>query len=121
MCIWWQGTDDKPSEAEVEVELNKEYLNIRATPQEIQVALTALQAGEISFETWYNLLQTGGWAREGVDAETERETIDEAKTAMPEPAIDPALSPSDVPPTPQPKKKTITGSDGQVKYVISEE
>jgi len=67
----------------VNVELNKEYLNVRATPQEIQVALTALQAGEMSFATWYNLLVTGGWAREGVDAAQEQTDIANAKGAPP--------------------------------------
>lgn len=92
ICVWWDGTDTMPSEAEVEVELNKEYLNIRATPQEIQVGLTALQAGEISFETWYNLLVTGGWAREGITAEQEQTAIKTEKATVPEPDIDPNLS-----------------------------
>jgi len=81
ICVWWQGTDTRPNEAKVSVALNKEYLNVRATPQEIQVALTALQSGEMSFETWYNLLVTGGWAREGVNAEQERKDIDTRKPA----------------------------------------
>lgn len=95
MCLWWQGTDAKVSDTEVTVELNKEYLDIRATPQEIQVALTALQAGEISFETWYELLQTGGWAREGVTAEDEQKAIKTAKSLRPEPKLDPELSPDE--------------------------
>lgn len=94
MCIWWAGTDDKPVDADVNVELNKEYLNIRATPQEIQVALTALQAGEISFDTWYDILQKGGWAREGVTSEDEQKTIAKQKPRAPEPVEDPALSPA---------------------------
>ncbi|HUW57621.1 MAG TPA: hypothetical protein VMZ92_13360, partial [Planctomycetota bacterium] len=60
---------EKPADTEVGVELNKEYLNVRATPQEVQVALTALQAGEISYETWWHLLATGGW---GARASTPR-------------------------------------------------
>ena len=124
ICVWWQGTDAaKPSDTEVEVELNKEYLQIRATPPEIQVGLTALQAGEISFETWYNLLQTGGWAREGVTSEDEQKQIQTEKDLVPEPTIDPNLSPGEpVPaPPPGPKKKVVTGPDGKVKYTISEE
>lgn len=85
ICIWWQGTDKTPQVVKAAVTLNKEYLNIRATPQEIQVALTALQAGEMSFETWYNLLTTGGWAREGVNAEQERKDIDTRVLPDPEP------------------------------------
>jgi hypothetical protein len=108
ICVWWQGTDATPTDADVSVELNKEYLDVRATPQEIQAALTALQAGEISFETWYDLLQSGGWAREGVDVETEQRDIAKRKVDVSAPAIDPNLSPSDVVPPPAPTKKVIT-------------
>jgi len=120
ICVWWQSTEAKPSDAVVKVELNKEYLNIRATPQEIQVALTALQAGEMAFETWYNILQTGGWAREGVTAEDEQKAIKTAKELEPEPRIDPELSPNEPPPSGV-KKKVIRNADGSVKYQISEE
>jgi hypothetical protein len=123
IVAWWTGLEDQPLDTEVGVELNKEYLDIKATPQEIQVALTALQAGEISFETWWNLLTTGGWGREGIDAAAERKAIQEDRALDPEPAIDPLLSPGDPVPgqPPTPKKKTITGPDGKVKYVVQEE
>lgn len=90
-CAWWAASDAKsPSETEVNVELNKEYLQIRAQPQEIQTALTALQAGEMAFETWYALLQSGGWAREGVDAATEQADINKRKVDTNEPPADPS-------------------------------
>lgn len=72
IVVWWAGTVPTPQDAPVTVELNKEYLSVRASPQEIQVALTALQSGEISFATWYNLLMIGGWTREGITAEQEK-------------------------------------------------
>jgi hypothetical protein len=94
ICVWWQGVDTTPADADANVELNKEYLDVRATPQEMQVNLTMLQAGEISYETFYNLLQTGGWAREGVTAEDEQKAIATGKKLPPEPAINPELSPA---------------------------
>jgi len=97
ICLWWEGTDAQPGDTEVDVELNKEYLNIRATPQEVQVALTALQAGEISFETWYNILQSGGWAREGVDSAAEQKDIATRQVSVVEP---PNPASGDVPPPP---------------------
>lgn len=93
IAVWWLGTNAKPSDTEVVVALNKEYLNIRATPQEIQTALTALQAGEMSFETWYALLASGGWAREGVDVEQEQKDIAKRKIDVTEPTLDPSLQP----------------------------
>lgn len=95
ICVWWQTTDTLPSDSEANVELNKDYLDVRATPQEMQVALTMLQAGEISYETFYNLLRTGGWAREGVDAAQEQKDIATRKALTPEPPLDPMLSPPD--------------------------
>lgn len=97
MCVWWDGTEAHVIDAPVTVELNKEYLDIRASPQEVQVALTALQAGEISYETWYDLLQTGGWSREGVDVDQEQKDIAKRKALEPEPAINPELSPKEPP------------------------
>ncbi|KKL53762.1 hypothetical protein LCGC14_2272220, partial [marine sediment metagenome] len=75
IVVWWAGTDAKPKDAGVNVELNKEYLNVKASPEEVRVALTALQAGEMSFETWYHFLEVGGWTREGVTVEDERLAI----------------------------------------------
>lgn len=121
MVAWWVGTEEKPVDTPVNVELNKEYLNVKATPQEVQVALTALQAGEISFETWWEFLSTGGWGREGIDAAAERAEIDKQKALVPEPVLDPALSPSDTPAAPSKKSRTVTGPDGAVKYKITED
>lgn len=90
IAVWWQTTDATPTAAEAEVELNKEYIDVRASAQEIQVALTALQAGEMSFETWYNLLATGGWAREGIDAQQEQKDIATRKLDIRVPA-DPGI------------------------------
>jgi Domain of unknown function (DUF4055) len=96
VVAWWAGTEEKPEDTEVGVELNKEFLNIKAMPAEMQVALTALQAGEMSFETWYNLLVTGGWAREGVDADQEEKDIKKRKALEPpDPGADPSENPDD--------------------------
>jgi hypothetical protein len=116
---WWAGVETMLTDAKGKVELNKEYLNVKASPQEIQVALTALQAGEISFETWWNLITTGGWGREGIDAAAERAAITKDKALAPEPVVDPDLSPDD--PRPAPRRKTIRGPNGEVKYQIEEE
>lgn len=112
---WWAGIDARPVDTKVKVELNKEYLNIKASAQEVQVALTMLQSGEISYETWYAFIQTGGWAREGIDAATERKAISEDAVRS-GPELDPE-------PEPEPKrvKKTVKDALGNVKYEIEEE
>lgn len=122
IVAWWSGAPGAtPSDVDVNVELNKEFTNVKADATEVQTALTALQAGEISFATWWNLITTGGWGREGIDAEAERKAIAEDKALAPEPAVDPNLStpdPNAAPPAP--KKKTVTDAAGNVKYVIAE-
>lgn len=104
MFFWWAGTEQKPKDTGVEVELNKEFLNTKAQPQEIQTMLTALQAGEISYETWYEFLRAGGWTRDGVTVEDEKKAIAERKKERmaQEPPLDPELSPND--PALPPKK-----------------
>jgi hypothetical protein len=88
ISVWWQGTDATPEDTEANVELNKEYLDVRASPQEVQVMLTALQAGEISFETWYAFLTSGGWSREGIDAAQEQKDIASRQIDTTEPLAD---------------------------------
>jgi len=112
---WWTGTEDKPADTEASVELNKEYLNIKASSQDIQAALQSLQEHKISYATWYNILKTGGWTREGISPE------DELKSIEAEIAEEKKNNPEPQPPVVPPKKKTITGPDGAVKYQVTEE
>jgi hypothetical protein len=99
IVVWWKGTDAKPVDVKVDVELNKEYNTIKLSAQEMTAALQALQADEISFETWYNILVTGGWAREGVTPENELKSIEKrisdkkAREPKPDPAIVPPARP----------------------------
>lgn len=124
IIAWWIGTDAKPIDATANVELNKDYLNVKASAQEVQVALTALQAGEISFKTWYNFLATGDWVRQDVSDDEEQTEIDQQKKLSAVPAEDPSLSPPDpaavaaATAAAAPKTKTIKDANGNVKYSI---
>ena len=89
IMTWWTTTADVPADTDVTVELNKEYLNVKASAQEITAALQALQAGKISFETWWNILMTGGWGREGIEASDEQDAIAEDKKKNPAPEVKP--------------------------------
>ena len=73
---WWVGLEKEPADVDASVELNKEFLAIKMQPAELQSLTMALQAGEISHETyWFNLTQ-GGIARPGITSEEERAEID---------------------------------------------
>jgi len=75
MIAWWMGTEAKPEEIDVTLELNKDFQNVKATSADIQTALAAVQAGKISYETFWHLILTGGWGRDGVTAEQELKQI----------------------------------------------
>ena len=81
---WWTGVEEEVDDVPVHVELNKAIISVKAKPEEITVALTALQAEEISYATFWEILVEGGWAREGVTAEEEQLEISRQITPEPE-------------------------------------
>jgi len=72
---WWVGTEATPADVEASVELNKDFLSVKASPEEVKALLLAWQSDAISFETLYFGLQGGEWARPGVSAEDELAAI----------------------------------------------
>jgi hypothetical protein len=71
---WWAaGAGPIPLDARVAV--SDEFFVVRAQPAEIQAALLAVQADAMSFESFYHLLEQGGWTRPGVTAAQERHLI----------------------------------------------
>lgn len=104
--VWWFArTGDMP--LDVHVTLATEFFQLRATPDEVRAALFAVQAGKMSFKTFYYVLERGGWARKGVTAEDElREIESEAPPEPPEPEpgtlLPPAPGAGGVPPPPPP-------------------
>ena len=82
---WWDGLDAKPLDVPVKVELNKDFLQVKAQPQEVQTALATLQAGEISYKTFWNILTEGGWARYGVTDVEEKDEINREPEQLPPP------------------------------------
>lgn len=87
---WWVGADVSPAKVTASVELNKEFFQVRAQSDEVLAAVTALQADAISFETFYDILQRGGWEREGVTYEQEQGDIQKAVAAADAKAADKA-------------------------------
>jgi hypothetical protein len=72
---WWLGGETLVQDVDAKVELNKQFLKVQASPEEVKTLLTELQADAISYETFYARLQAGGWTREGVTAEEEQQEI----------------------------------------------
>lgn len=81
---WWTGLEERPVDVPVTVNFNKAFVSVKAKPEEIKVALLALQGDEISFATFWEIMVEGGWAREGITAEEERLEISRQAELIPE-------------------------------------
>lgn len=70
--VWWGGGEM----ADATVEINRDVIDTTATPEELTAWTAALQSGAISYDTYYYLLQRADITRPDVDADEEREGID---------------------------------------------
>lgn len=77
MHAWWFGTeaDPDPSKVKASVELNKDFLNIRMSAEELKALVMGWQAEGYSYETLHDNLVRGGVMRPGVTAEEEQKAI----------------------------------------------
>lgn len=90
---WWFGAGidlkapkSDPSKIEASIEFNKEFFGVKISAPDLATLLAMLQAETISYKTFYQALQTGGFSRDGVDSDQELEDIDEdADRFAPEP------------------------------------
>ena len=71
--VWWESGGGIP--LDLRVELANEFFTMRATADEVKTALLLYQSDGITFETFYEQLQKGGWTRAGVTAEQEQRAI----------------------------------------------
>ena len=55
--------------------LSREFFAAKMDPEELNALLLAVQAGQISYSTFYRQLQLGGIARPGVSEEDEKHAI----------------------------------------------
>lgn len=112
--VWWSGLEPAEDGDEAPgVQFDTDFVPMDATPQVVTALMSALQAGTISFKTFYWNLVRANLARPGVDATAELEEIDvddarfektdplaEAIAAgeLPPDAGDPAKGAKDAPP-----------------------
>jgi len=68
----WSGANPD----DVTLRFNSEYVAPKMDPALLAQLLSAVQAGQMSFETFYQNLVRGGVARENITAEEERQAID---------------------------------------------
>ena len=70
---WWAGTSEY--DEKITVAISREFFSARMGPEELNALVLAVQAGQISFATFYRQLQLGGIARPGVTEEEEQHAI----------------------------------------------
>ena len=70
---WWSGTGEY--DETISAVLSREFFAARMGSQELQALLLTVQAGQISYATFYRQLQLGGIARPGVSEEDEKHAI----------------------------------------------
>lgn len=106
-CAMWAGVDAEPT-----VELNTDYLPSGMTAQELTALVGALQAGAISGATFYDNIQRGEIARQGVDWEEEKAELETQgpQLGMIEPA----------PPAPPQKRSMTITRDGNTLRAVQD-
>ena len=70
---WWSGTSEY--DETITASLSREFFAVRMGAQELQALLLTVQAGQMSYATFYRQLQLGGIARPGVSEEDEKHAI----------------------------------------------
>ena len=70
---WWSGTGEY--DETITASLSREFFAVRMSPEELNALLLAVQAGQLSYATFYRQLQLGGIARPGVTEEEEKHAI----------------------------------------------
>lgn len=91
----WAGADPK----EVKCELNRDFMPVPMNPQMMTALLAALQAGKLSYDTYFENLQRGDVIRPDVTPEQEQAKIDAAPITAPVPA---PAAPGQQPPADKP-------------------
>lgn len=111
---WWLGSKPLVSDIKDQIELNKTFFDQQVTADELRALLLALQAGTISYKTFYSRLSATGWMREGIDSEEELNDIksdgDQFEPIKPGvgglPSEKLGSKPGEKTPPPDPKSKT---------------
>ena len=88
MFAKWSGLKDA-SEATVKYEINRDFMPFPITPQALTSLLSAVQAGKMSHEAFFDLLKRGDLYESDLDFETEQARIDSDPTIpAPVPGVD---------------------------------
>lgn len=71
--VWWLYGDAEPLDDDIDVSINREFVEVKMDPQMLTALVSAVQAGEISYATFYYNLERGSLTRPGISAEEEQD------------------------------------------------
>lgn len=77
-CLKWAAEWEGANPDEAEIVLNKELVSAEMSPNMVQALIQAVQAGLMSYETFYAKLSDAGLAEPGVSAKEEFKRIEKA-------------------------------------------
>jgi hypothetical protein len=86
---WWMNASETVADPQTSVTLNREFYDAKLSAEDVKALVLAVQAGQMSFETFYWNLQEGARARPDVTAEQEQADID--AMVPPEPVVEPPV------------------------------
>lgn len=92
ILAWWMGTNALPNDSrdKIFVAINKDLLGSKLQPTQVAALVQAMQAGVISFQTFFWNMQQGNMYPEGTDEETEKTAIEQNPPPPPAPSVPPA-------------------------------
>lgn len=98
--VWWSGTMDNVDEVkDVSFEINRDFMATRLQPAEVQTLLALVEAGKMSYESFFWNLQRGDMLPPGRKMDEEMDAIETTLTDMPKPTPPPLpLDPNQPPP-----------------------
>ena len=73
--MFWMALTEDPDDESISYSAPTDFIDEQIDAQQLNGLLLALQAGKISYATWYHNLARGGITRPGVSVEDEIETI----------------------------------------------
>lgn len=86
--LWWLLGDAEPDDEEVDVAISRDYVDVQIDPNLLNSLLALVQAGKMSYETFYYNLQKGELTRPGITFEEEQNAADAEFTDDAEPEVD---------------------------------
>lgn len=101
--VWWDGTEASVQDVQdVNFQINRDFVSARMQPAEMDSMLRMVEAGKMSYETFFFNLQRADMLPPGRTLEEEMDAIETTLVDMPRPTPPPLPVDPNAPPIPDP-------------------